>query len=262
MQAEQITQAASLLWSAWQQGKKIEGLPEHCRPQTRADGHAIQAKLQELSGQNRFGWKIGATSAAGQKHVGTDGPFQGRLLSQRVGKPGAAISLANNLMRVAEIEFAFAMARDLPARGRDYGVDEVVQAVASMHPAIEIPDSRYNDFAKVGGAQLIADNGCACWFVLGEPVQADWRNADLAQHKVSGLSNGTLVKEGSGANALGDPRIALTWLANELTKYADGLKAGEVITTGTVVVPFDIKPGDRLRGEFGAFGSVECTIAP
>ena len=96
---------------------------------------------------------------------------------------GAAISLAGNFMQVAEAEFAFRFGKSLPRRDRAYAVEEVLNAVESLHPAIEIPDSRYHDFAGVGAPQLIADNACACWFVLGEAA-ADWRGHDLARQPV------------------------------------------------------------------------------
>ncbi len=69
-------------------------------------------------------------------------------------------------MRVAEVEFAFTMGTDLPPRDVPYRLDEVMAAVASLHPAIEIPDSRYRSFTEVGAPQLIADNACAHQFVL------------------------------------------------------------------------------------------------
>ena len=55
----------------------------------------------------------------------------------------------------------------LPPRAAPYTIEEVLAAVETLHPAIEVPDSRYEDFAKVGAAQLIADNACAHYFVLG-----------------------------------------------------------------------------------------------
>jgi 2-keto-4-pentenoate hydratase len=73
-------------------------------------------------------------------------------------------------MRVAEIEFAFRLARDMIPRSIPYTEQEVFEAVASLHPAIEIPDSRFNDFAKVGAAQLIADNACANWMAIGNAM--------------------------------------------------------------------------------------------
>ena len=140
-------------------------------------------------------------------------------------------------------------------------MEEVLNAVATLHPAIEIPDSRYSDFVKVGAAQLIADNACACWFVLGTATAADWRKHDLAGHAVTMWCNDALAADGCGANVLGDPRIALAWIANELRSRNIGLLAGEVVTTGTCVLPQAIAPGDTVRADFGEFGSVSVEIA-
>jgi 2-keto-4-pentenoate hydratase len=66
---------------------------------------------------------------------------------------------------------------------------------------------------------------------------------------------------GLGANVLGDPRIALTWLANELSGLGVTLKAGEVVTTGTCLVPVAILPGDAIEADFGALGRVAVSFA-
>jgi 2-keto-4-pentenoate hydratase len=136
----------------------------------------------------------------------------------------------------------------------------VLDAVESLHPAIEVPDSRYNDFAKVGAPQLIADAACADWFVLGPPASARWRSRDLVAHAVAVYRNGEQVATGSGANVLGDPLIALTWLVNELRSYADGITSGQFVTTGTCVVPVAIRPGDNMRADFGEFGTVDVSL--
>jgi 2-keto-4-pentenoate hydratase len=256
----EIHKAATLLWQHWNQSTRIDELPAHCRPTDRAEGYAIQAELARLSGQAVAGWKIAATSVAGQAHIGVDGPLAGRLLAGKVLADGATISLAGNLMRVAEAEFAFRMAQPLPKRDEAYSVAEVLAAVASLHPAIEVPDSRYHDFARVGAPQLIADDACACWFVLGAATTAAWREVDLVQHTVVVHKNGALAALGSGANVLGDPRLALTWIANEWRQFGDGLRAGEVVTTGTCIVPLPITPGDQLRVDFGAFGEVAAAF--
>ena len=80
---------------------------------------------------------------------------------------------------------------------------------------------------------------------------------DLAALRVVGTVTGRSPHEGSGANVLGDPRIALTWLANELSRHATTLRAGEVVTTGTCVVPLPIGPGDTVVGEYGPLGRIE-----
>ena len=129
-------------------------------------------------------------------------------------------------------------------------------AVASLHPAIEIPDSRYADFASVGAFSLIADNACAHEFVLGPPAPPDWRSRDLATHPVRATVVGKLVRDGCGANVLGDPRIALAWLVNEVSALGVTLRAGETVTTGTSATPLPIAPGDALHADFGPLGAV------
>jgi len=263
MTDEQRQAASDILWKAWQDGGRIASLPEDRRPLTREDGYAIQARLERRNAFPLFGWKIAATSKAGQAHIAVDGPMAGRLLAERVFEGGSRLRFGNNHMRVAEAEFAFRMAVDLPPRASRYTVDEVVASVATLHPAIEIPDSRYVDFTAVGAAQLIADNACAHDFVLGPPAPDAWRGIDLAAHHVTGVCGPTLSgsaplkREGIGANVLGDPREALAWLVNELSQLNLTLRAGQVVTTGTCLVPLPIAPGDRVTCDFGQLGSVQ-----
>ncbi|RZI97163.1 MAG: hydratase [Variovorax sp.] len=250
-------EAADLFWSAWQHGAALEALPPACRPQTRAEGYAVQALLAPRSAKPVAGWKIAATSTAGQKHINVSGPLAGRLLAERVRPDGATFSMAGNRMAVAEAEFVFRMARDLPPRAETYTQDEVMDAVADLHLGIEVPNSRFADFVGAGEAQLIADNACAHEFMLGPRVEAPWRDLDLAAHRVHATVAGperSYERDGIGANVLGDPRIALTWLANELSQNGVTLQAGQFVTTGTCVVPLEIAAGDVVTADFGALG--------
>ncbi len=253
--------ASDILASAWSRGEKLDALPPGMRPTTRAEGYAIQALIEARSTQPLFGWKIAATSEAGQRHIGVDAPLAGRLLAERVVAPGSIVALDGNLMRVAEVEFAFRMGADLPPRESRYDLDEVMAAVASLHPAIEIPDSRYSRFTEVGAPQLIADNACAHLFVLGPPTRVDWRALDLSRQRVTGKVLGRYDREGLGANALGDPRIAMTWIANELSRLGVTLRSGQVVTTGTCVIPLEVLPGDAVEAELGEIGSISVQFA-
>lgn len=250
--------AAQVLLSTWENGRRIPALPEASRPLSRSDGYAVQSALQDLSGDAVAGWKIAATSPAGQAHIGVDGPLAGRLLARRVRPSGSTLALAANRMRVAEPEFAFRMARDLLPRSQPYAMEEVLACASTLHPALEVPDSRYEDFARVGAAQLIADNACAHYFVLGEPAAIDWRGLDLAGHRVQAEVAGRFTRAGQGANVLGDPRAALTWLANELRELGVGLRSGQVVTTGTCMTPLELQAGDQVRADFGVLGMVEA----
>ena len=133
-------------------------------------------------------------------------------------------------MRVAEAEFAFRLGRDLPPRPEPYSVDEALAAVDTLHTAIELPDSRYEDFTIVGAPQLIADNACAHLFVIGPATTARWREIDLANHRAALTVRGKQTHYGQGANVLGDPRIALAWLVNELSGLDITLETGQIVT--------------------------------
>lgn len=255
-----VTLAAQIIWQNWMSATCIEFLPDGCRPANRREAYAIQAELEKLSGQRRIGWKIAATSIAGQQHIGVDGPLAGRLFADRVLTCGTSFPLTGTRMRVAEAEFTFRFAQSLPKRTIPYNAAEVIQAVDSLHCAIELPDSRYHDFARVGAPQLIADNACACWFLAGDATCTDWRTLNLVEHQLTAYLNGKRMAEGIGANALGDPRTALTWLVNELNVYGEAIQAGEIVTTGTCIKPVPVAPGDHLRVDFGILGEIEAAF--
>jgi 2-keto-4-pentenoate hydratase len=259
-------EAAELLWRHRCAGTVLDALPLALRPTTPAQGHAIQAQLPIVAGQAEIGWKIAATSQAGQAHINVGGPLAGRILSGFViDDADAGVSLAGNRMRVVEPEFAFRLARDLAPRATPYAVPKVLAAVASLHPAFEIPDSRYAEFTRVGQAQLIADDACCGRFFFGAAAAAGWRELDLAAHRVHGtVSNRQRVRftrDGEGRAALGDPGTALTWLANELSSLGLTLQAGQFVSTGTCMVPLQVQPGDTVQADYGVLGAISLRLA-
>jgi 2-keto-4-pentenoate hydratase len=254
-------EAAALIAEHWDKGNQLHALPEQLRPMTRSEGYRIQAHLEAMSARPLFGWKIAATSDGGQRHIGVDGPLAGRLLADRVLTDGEMPSLAGNHMRVAEPEFAFRMAKTFAPRDQPYDRDETIAAVETLHLAIELPDSRFTDFAKVGAPQLIADNACAHQFLLSPALADDWRALDLSRQKVSIAAADKVIHKGSGSAVLGDPVIALLWLVNELSSLGVTLVEGQVVTTGTTTVPLPIEPGDQIVADFDQFGELQLTIA-
>src|SRR3954447_13007427 len=250
-----IATASKTLHDHWRAGTKFSSLDESIRPRDRIEAYAIQAAIEQYSSDSLFGWKIAATSEAGQKHINVDGPMAGRILAETIIPDGGTASMAGNEMRVAEPEFAFRMRVDLPARSTPYTVQQVLDAVDTLHPAIEIPDSRFADFVSAGAAQIIADNACAHLFVLGSPTSADWRSLDLIEERpVVSLRAQQFI--GYGKNVLGDPRVALTWLANELRQLGVTWGAGQIVTTGPCHPPLPIQSGDLCAVDFGSLGKV------
>ncbi|MEI6025420.1 MAG: fumarylacetoacetate hydrolase family protein [Betaproteobacteria bacterium] len=253
------TAAARLLWQHRETGKSLDALPAPLRPTDQAAGHAIQAMLPAVTGRGVAGWKIAATSAAGQAHIGVSGPLAGRVLEGLVDGDGDVVSLSGNLMCVAEPEFAFRFGRPLTPRPSLYTVSEVLEAVDAVLPSIEVPNSRFHDFARAGEAQLIADDACAHRFAIGSPTATDWRAIDLRMHRVHAEvrgADGSLrdTREGDGTAVLGDPRVALTWLVNELSALGVALEPGQFVSTGTCMVPLEVQPGDQVEVSYGALG--------
>ena len=252
--------AAHFIWQHWQSGESFDQIPADIRPHTRTQGYAAQAWLPQASGREVLGWKIAATSTAGQQHINVGGPLAGRILSGQVLPPGAEVPALGNRMRVAEPEMAFVFGCALPSRTQPYSEAEVMAAVASLHPSIEIPNSRFAVFTEAGEAQLLADNACAHQFMLGQAAPDAWRSLDLSRHAVhatvTGASGQTWQRTGSGAAVLGDPRTALTWLVNELSALDIGLETGQFVTTGTCMPPLAINEGDQVLADFGVLGQI------
>lgn len=246
---------AATIWAAWTTGNRLAALPESIRPSTPDAGRRAQRALAAHAGRS-YGWKLAATSLAGQAHIDVDGPLAGPLFDRFRYEPGAVLPSHDLHMRVVEAEFAFRMARDVPPDATDA---EIVDAIAALHLAVEIPDSRFADYVAAGGPSLLADAACAGMFVLG-PAVPDWNGDALADRATTILVNGQPAAHGSGGAVLGDPAHALRWLVHDLAHHGETLRAGDIVTTGTTTAPPRIGPGDSVRADFGDLGSVDLSF--
>lgn len=254
MDRQAIERAADLLWQARLAGHRLDALPEGCRPRSLDEGYRIQDVMAARSGKAALGWKLAITSEAGQRRLGISEPLAGRLFAGFVLGDGARLDAGPMKMRVVEGEFAFRLGRDLPPSVKPYALEEVMAAVADLHLAIEVPDSRFEHLAEMDAPGTVADDGFAGWFILGPKVAA-WRDLDLPARAVRAIRNGRTAAEGP-IKALAEPSQMLFWLAQDRAKRGDGLKAGDVITTGTRFTPVEIHPGDRVTVEFMGLGEV------
>ncbi|NYT84693.1 2-keto-4-pentenoate hydratase [Pollutimonas harenae] len=259
-ESEVARQAAASLSAHWRNGKHLEQLPMGLRPRNRKEGYAIQSWWTHELGQDIAGWKIAATSAAGQRHIGVSGPLAGPVFAGKMLSDGAGISLAGNRMCVAEGEFVFMMGQTLPFQSKPYTREEVLAAVSAIHPGIEIPNSRFLNFEDAGEAQLIADCACSHQMVLGAAATDIGAIDGLINLPVQASVNDGRQFTGSGANVLGDPIIALCWLANELRENQLALKQGQFVTTGSCVAPIPVAPGQRVSMDFGWVGSISASF--
>ena len=248
--------AAELIWDAWQTGKRLDGLPPEDRPRDTAEGMAVQASLAELAGPVS-GWKIAATTVYARQYLDVPGPLPGVMFERFHHVEGAVVPADTMTMGVAEPEFAFRLKAD---PGPSPSLTAVLDAVDTMFLAIELPDSRYTDHQQAGGPQLLADVACAGRFVEGRAVPG-WRDLDLPRRTVVLHADGEEFSRGAGSLVLGDPRLALHWLAMELARHGRRLRPGDIVTTGTATAPCPIRAGGHVVADFGELGSVEVRFA-
>jgi len=215
----------------------------------------LQCAITRELGWDQAGWKIGCTSERAQKALNTDSPFPGTMFSNRIYRSGELFPTAAGNRRVVEPEVCFTMERELPPRGRDYSVDEVMAAAAHVCVAVEVVNPRTPKGFGDAVPWFIVDGGLNEGIVLGEARKP------LARAQYSSLRgevtwNGRAMQGGVGANALGGGDLALTWLANHLNGHGMGLGAGDIVTTGVITEFFHAALGDDIEVDFEHLGRV------
>lgn len=221
-------------------------------PSSAADAYGVQAAMARLVGGGVPGWKVGNMLSAQQEKSGIAVVTSGALLSPWFEPSPARWKLTDFVTPKLECEFAFKLGADLPKRDTPYSRDEVANAVASLHPAIEIFDTRQASPTPYGNfADCMASGG----FVYGAGT-SDWRKLDLAAHKLTLSLDGTIVATGSGNEILGDPFAALVFLANNPPPWSE-LRAGAIVTTGSCIVPYAATKPGTFVADFNSLGTVE-----
>jgi 2-keto-4-pentenoate hydratase len=255
MDAHAIERAAALLIEA-RRTRQPTDLPDACQPRSLEDAYQIQEAVTAGLGETPVGWKIGATDAAVRTLEGFDEPVAGRLFAGHVHAAPADLPAALfTTFRNCETEFAFRLAHDLPPQPEPYRRDEVMAAIATLHPAIEVGDTRYRDRAGMGGIGVCADNSGGTEFVMADGIAA-WSGLDLPARTVVLEVDGAPRAQGSGSAVMGDPIEALVWLANHLSQRKIGLRAGEIVTTGSCTGITKVAAGANVRADFGELGEI------
>jgi 2-keto-4-pentenoate hydratase len=220
---KELMQAAGLLLDARRTNRPIDDLPAGLRPVTLDEAYFVQDRLALAYGEIG-GWKVGAPTAEATPMFA---PMPLAWIASNNAKLGG-----RHRFRGLEAEIAFQMGDDLPPREKAYSRDEVVAAIASCHPAIEVIESGLTDPLKAEKLSMIADLQMHGAFVYGAAI-ANWQRIDFSQEHVFLAVDGAVRVERTGSNTSGDLMRLLPWLANEGAARTGGLKAGEWITTGS-----------------------------
>ena len=241
---------ARLLASLRRDGRQRSGLDPRLVPPDAATAYRVAAMVAEELGWTVGGWKIAAMKEEMQKALRTDSPIYGRVFFLE--PTPVTVIHAELASPIPEVEYQAMLGADLPPRGKPYTVEEVTDAVASLHPGLELAECRFiHDPAFPPLPAILADGAGSGTIVYGPAIE-DWKTRDIASQEATLSSNGRLRRKGTAAAALDHPMMPLTWLANELSRTGIGLKAGQMVSTG-MLAP---KPGEDYVADFGPFGSV------
>lgn len=238
-------QLAVALLQARRAGKP--GAEDLVAPASLEEAYAVQQIIASELGEIG-GWKIGASSPEDLQ------PLFAPMPRQWMNSP------ARGRLRGVEVEIAFLLGRDLLKRDEPYSRAEVMAAIESAHPALEILDSGIAEPDKAPRLLKIADLQINGGFVAGAAI-GDWQNRDWSRESVTLRINGELKKQRTGSNAAGDLMRLLVYLANEGSDRTGGLRTGQWITTGSWTGADYCQPGDVAEGRFTSSETVSVTFA-
>jgi 2-keto-4-pentenoate hydratase len=218
-------------------------------------GYAVQNVLTHArvtAGRRIVGRKVGLTSPAVQRQLGVDQPDFGVLFDDMVCPPDRPVSMASLLQPKIEAELAIVLAEDLDG---DVSPAAVRAAVKSVLPALEIVDSRIAGW-DITLVDTVADHASSALYVLGEHALS-LGDRDLTTVEMTMVDgSGAVVSSGTGADCLGDPVLAVAWLARTAKEYGAPLRAGEVILSGALGPMVGVTAGSEFTAHIGVFGAV------
>lgn len=253
--AEELDAAATALWDADESKVAITPLTEQYPAIDVVDAYRIQ--LQNIgrrvsAGAQVRGHKVGLSAKAMQQMLGVHEPDYGHLLDDMFVDEGSSIPMSRFCQPRAEIEVAFVLGA--PLQGPGVTVADVIRATDHVLPSIEIVDSRVADW-KIKIQDTIADNASSAAVVLGaRPTKLT--DVDPALIGAVLRKNGEIVETGCSGAVLGNPVIAVAWLANKVAQFGVRLEAGNVIMPGSCTRMIPVAAGDHVRADFDGLGHV------
>lgn len=241
--SDSISQFAALLLAA--RGNMTTGriatLPAALKPTDMATALAVQHKVAQSF--TIGGWKVGAPGGI---------KVCGALPAATIQPTPAKLAPAQHPLRIVESEVAFRMKTDLPTRATPYTRAELIAAIDTMHPAIEVCESRFVEPKDFDMNANIADTQSHGGFVYG-PGTAAWQDVDLSKQVCRQFINSALDAERTGY-PFGDILDLMLWLANEGSSWAGGLKAGQFCTCGSWSGANRAPAGATVRADFPGLG--------
>ncbi|MFI0355392.1 2-keto-4-pentenoate hydratase [Actinomadura sp. 9N407] len=255
---ERRREAADRLWAAELERRPISPLIESYPGIDVVDAYEIQLlniRRRLAAGGAVKGHKVGLSSKAMQQMMGVDEPDYGHLLADmELSEDEPVLASAYCRPRV-EVEVGFVLGADLP--GEECTEADVLAATERVVPSLELIDSRIADW-RIKLADTIADNASSAGFVIGAGVPP--AGLDLTAIDATLYRGGETVVSGRSDAVLGDPVIAVAWLARKVASFGVRLRAGNVVLPGSCTRAIDVAAGETYTAEFTGLGSVSLSF--
>jgi 2-keto-4-pentenoate hydratase len=223
---------------------------------TLEQAYGLQRQLEQAlvgRGERVVGYKVGFTTAALQERHGLAEPVLGFMLGSGVYGSGDAVPLSRFVAIGVEVEVAFLLRSDLAGPG--VTIASALLAVEGAMPSFELIDFRLSGAPR--GTDVVADGVYTNAIVLGRPL-TPVTGIDLALEGVVFEQDGQIVATQTAAEVLGNPLVSLAWAANALGRVGRGLRAGELVLTGSISKVLRPTAGQSVRASFTRLGSVAC----
>jgi 2-oxo-3-hexenedioate decarboxylase/2-keto-4-pentenoate hydratase len=250
-------QKAERIAALFRERRQTDILPAELIPADLDDAYAVRAAFEEIEvarGRGAVvGYKIGLTTPIMQQLCGVAEPCYGAIFASEVHHRRAELAVQNYCRLGIETEIAVRLGEDLPQGGDR---DRVADAVESCMAAIELLEDLRHDYKRLSAAAMVAGNVWNAGVVLGTPV-TDWRRLDLAAVTARLTINGRAIGSGKGGDVMGDPLIALAWLADKLAATGRPLRRGMIVMTGSMVPIQFPAAGDHAVVEVEGLGIAE-----
>lgn len=257
----QIDDAAAALMREHAEGRRFHSLREAFPFDDIATAYAIQDRfvrtLRTRDGAGVAGYKIGLTSSRMQAMCGIPHPIAGVVLEGRVHPSGATLPLSGFGRLGIEFEVAVRIGRPLGPDSGISGLADLAEAVAAVAPAVELIDDRGADYTSLDMLSLVADNSWNAGIVLGA-FRETW--PDLAAIEGTAEQAGAVMDRGHGRDAMGHPFEPLLWLCRHLWSRGEGLKAGDVVMTGSLMPTRFPAAGESYRFTLAGLGAVDVAF--
>jgi 2-keto-4-pentenoate hydratase len=252
--------AAEKLLAEHKANLQFKPLGPPAAPATLSDAYDIQEKyvglLREQHG-DAVGYKVGLTSATMQAFCGIDHPIAGVVLERRVHRSGATVRRSDLGRLGLEFEIAVRIKSDVPITNMPWTAETIEPHIDGVCPAIELVDDRGADYANLDVLSLVADNSWNGGIVLSEFASA-W--PDLASLRGRATNDRGAIGEGHGRDILGHPFNSVAWLATQLAARGEGLKAGQIVMTGSVMKTVFPEADANYRFDLEHLGFVEVQL--